>query len=537
MTKITTVFLILILLLASLLRLYRLTEVPLSLFGDEVDTGYQAYSILKTGRDYFGRRLPIHFQSYGDWRVPLYIYLDALSVALFGLNEFAVRLPAAVFGVLGVLATFFLAKVITKNNYIALVSSLLLSISPWHLQFSRGAFEAILMTVFYSLGIILFLKGIKKDVSSQLLIFSALVFGLTPYAYNTPKLFLPFILLVLIAIYRKEFLAKKKRLLLFIFTLFLVLVPLVWDTFSGPGLARFSSISIFSDKTTPERVRLAREDCDYTGALERVLHNKVVFWGKDFISNYLKSFSLDFLFISGDPNPRHSIGRGELYLFELPFLLIGLGLVLSQLLNGNRPSFLILSWLILTPLPAALTQNGGTHAIRLLHFLPWLQILTAMGIVHFYRFIKKSVFKFLFLLFLSLIVTVSLFLYLHDYYVHYPKKAGRWWNYGYKQVFEYINRHDDELERIYISPGWEPPVVYALFYSQYNPSLAQKELTISPHTLGKYVFQQLDSPPENGKILYVATPGIEEKKWKGYEKIETIKDLAGEEIFYLYRSK
>jgi hypothetical protein len=62
------VSLLLITLLGLLLRLYNLEKVPPSLFGDEVDVGYQAYSILKTGRDYMGQSWPISFHSLAEWR-------------------------------------------------------------------------------------------------------------------------------------------------------------------------------------------------------------------------------------------------------------------------------------------------------------------------------------------------------------------------------------------------------------------------------------------------------------------------------------
>src|SRR4030042_1148859 len=90
--------LVVIILVAAIVRLWKVGIIPPGLFGDEVDTGYQAYSILKTGRDYFGNFLPVHFQSFGDWRVPLYIYLDRLFVAFLGLSELAVRLPSAILG-------------------------------------------------------------------------------------------------------------------------------------------------------------------------------------------------------------------------------------------------------------------------------------------------------------------------------------------------------------------------------------------------------------------------------------------------------
>ena len=94
-------FLVLILILASFLRLWGLTKVPVSMFADELDVGYQAYSILKTGRDYMGNPWPLNFQSYSDLRTPLYIYAAVPTVSIFGISPLGVRLPAAIFGILG----------------------------------------------------------------------------------------------------------------------------------------------------------------------------------------------------------------------------------------------------------------------------------------------------------------------------------------------------------------------------------------------------------------------------------------------------
>src|SRR3989344_1271339 len=92
--------LIVILLFAAFLRFWKINEVPVSLFGDELDVGYQAYSILKTGKDYSGNFWPLHFHSLAEWRTPLYLYSSVPTVALFGISPLGVRLPAALFGVL-----------------------------------------------------------------------------------------------------------------------------------------------------------------------------------------------------------------------------------------------------------------------------------------------------------------------------------------------------------------------------------------------------------------------------------------------------
>src|SRR3989338_2374980 len=99
--------LLVILLVASLLRLWKLDQVPVSLFGDELDVGYQAYSILKTGKDYYGNPWPMHFHSLAEWRTPLYLYSAVPTVAVFGISPLGVRLPPPTFGVFALFFFFF----------------------------------------------------------------------------------------------------------------------------------------------------------------------------------------------------------------------------------------------------------------------------------------------------------------------------------------------------------------------------------------------------------------------------------------------
>src|SRR3989344_1238336 len=98
----TKYFLFLILTFASILRLWNLGGNPPHLTPDEAAVGYNAYSILKTGRDEYGEFLPIIFKSFGDYKPGLYVYLTVPSVAILGLNEFAARLPSAFFGIISV---------------------------------------------------------------------------------------------------------------------------------------------------------------------------------------------------------------------------------------------------------------------------------------------------------------------------------------------------------------------------------------------------------------------------------------------------
>src|SRR5437868_4259461 len=98
MKRTTLIILICITLFAGILRLWRLDTVPAGFNIDEAAFGYNAYSILKTGKDEYGTFLPLSLKSFGDYKAAGYAYIDIPFIALFGLNEFSVRLPSAILG-------------------------------------------------------------------------------------------------------------------------------------------------------------------------------------------------------------------------------------------------------------------------------------------------------------------------------------------------------------------------------------------------------------------------------------------------------
>ena len=103
--------LIVIVFIAVFLRFYQLGENPPALTWDEVAFGYNAYALGIDARDEFGRFLPLDYlESFGDFKPPMYAYLDILPIKLFGMTAFAVRFPSAILGVLTVIATFFSRK-------------------------------------------------------------------------------------------------------------------------------------------------------------------------------------------------------------------------------------------------------------------------------------------------------------------------------------------------------------------------------------------------------------------------------------------
>src|SRR3990167_7720331 len=121
----------LILVIALFLRFYQISNLPPSLNWDEVSIGYNAYSILKTGKDEWGQFLPLSFRAFGDYKLPVYIYLDVPFVVILGLNEIAVRLPSVLAGIGIVILTFFILKELTKSVYLSLWGMFIGAILPW----------------------------------------------------------------------------------------------------------------------------------------------------------------------------------------------------------------------------------------------------------------------------------------------------------------------------------------------------------------------------------------------------------------------
>src|SRR3989344_1593065 len=187
MIKNNLIVLILTILLAIFIRVYQLDKTPVELFGDEIDVGLQAYSLLTTGKDYFGNTLPLMFQSFTENRLPIFIYSAVPFVAVFGLNEWGVRLTGVFWGILGIFGIYLLSKKLF-NQKIALISALILAITPWHIQYSRqGGIEAEAMLTVLTFAVWTFLKGLERF---KYLIISVILFGLCFYLYATSALFI-----------------------------------------------------------------------------------------------------------------------------------------------------------------------------------------------------------------------------------------------------------------------------------------------------------------------------------------------------------
>ncbi len=507
----TFVILLLIIAIAAILRLWALGQVPPSPDWDEASLGYNAYSILHTGRDEYGEFLPFVLRSFDDYKPALYAYLVMPFIALFDLNVVAVRLPSALLGIMSIITTFFLVRELFKKDSIALLSSFLLAISPWHIQFSRIAFESNVGLTLNIVWVLFFIKGLKKY---WLLIPATLIAGLNIYVYQSDKVFTPLLFLAAILVYREKLFSIPKKYLLTAFAVgVIVVLPMISYTLTDKNaLARQKGVSIFNSDTTSltessKKILIDQQNNDLIGL---VFDNRRVQFARSIIFGYISHFDFNWLFIKGDEARHHAPGMGLMYLWELPFLLVGLYAFIFGDID-KKSKLLILAWFLITPIPASVT-GGVPHSVRTLNFLPTFQLFTAFGVLAFLNFSQKWKFKKIWISILITIILTNFAYYLNQYFVQQNYFNSKEWQYGYEEAVSFVKKNQSDYDKIIVSnkAPLDQSYMFFLFYLKYSPTLYQKEATYASggfrenHRFGKYYFQPIDLGANVGeKVLYV----------------------------------
>jgi 4-amino-4-deoxy-L-arabinose transferase-like glycosyltransferase len=521
-----------IIILAFGLRFYQLGSNPPSLDWDEAALGYNAYSLLKTGQDEYGTRFPLTFRSFDDYKPPVYVYLTIPSVAIFGLNDWAVRFPSAFLGTLTVVVFFLLVKELLGNLKLALLAMLFLAISPWHLQFSRVAFETNIALSFTVFGAWAFFRGLKKG---NFLILAILLFGTALYSYHSARAFVPLLGLSWVVIFRKKLIKFWRHCLLAAILGIIIILPLISIMTSVEGRMRLKGVSSISDQAilyqSIGKIQEDQESGNYL--LGRLFHNRRLVFAKILLQGYSYHFNLNWLFLKSDLNRHHAPGVGLLYLWELPFVLAG-----AYFLIKKKPKFyqVIFLWLLLAPVPAAPTTELP-HAVRTLNMVIPLHLLSAYGFYQFIQLVKKktTLTKKIFLLVVSGLLAANFFYYLHQYYVHMPLDWSSDWQYGRKQAVEATESMKDRYNKVVVSIELEQPHMFWLYNLKYDPVqyLAEGGTTSGGfaevrNKFDKYEFRPIDWEKDKNKedTLFV---GLPKEFPRGISAVKMIYYLDGEE--------
>ncbi len=486
MTSLKNKYILLIIILATVVRFYHLNKIPPSLYSDETDFGYNAYSLLKTGHDEYGVRLPTSLRSFGDWKSPLPSYIIIPSIYVLGLSEYALRLPAVLLGIASVILTYYITKELLKeqekSEKVALLSAFFIAISPWHILQSRAVLPMIPGNFLLLMGIYFFLLARK---STTYLAISAIFFALTLYDYLSFFIVTPLILLLSFLYSKKQIRLQSKISIIAALIALVLLLPLFSASLKEPNIlfGRAKNLSVFSDPGIIARQwELANQD--HNAWVTRLFHNKYELYAGSITSKFLSHLNPNYLFLTGDKSPPFQIpNMGILYIIDFFFLLIGLFCCFKQKIKIKN---LLLAWYFISLIPAALTfQTPASN--RSFNAITPLIILLAIGLAYAIRLTKLKIFP---AVLFSFIYSLSFSYFLNQYFIILPKYHSDWWNYGWKEVVKLTNSAKYQDKKIIISDVNGMPYIYFLFHNYYDPSKYQKEAKKNYYT-DKYGFEHV----------------------------------------------
>lgn len=514
------IFLLTIFVLGTVLRFYNLTATPAGFQMDEASKGYSAYSLLKTGRDDNNNLLPLNIDIFGDNSPAGYHYTAIIPVAVFGLNEFAVRFPGALFGSLTILAFFFLVYTLFNNKKLSLLSSFLLAISPWHINMSRASSESLVALFFIILGFSFVFWSIKTQRIIHVTL-AMLILSLSFLFYQTPKLFVPILFLTLLIFFFRNWKFKinsaYRKSLIFSFLFLSLLVFSLFFIVPG-GSGRFTQVNIFNAIETKLVIdeQIKNEGVIGTSPLiSRIFHNKIIGFTQTYTSNYLKHFSFDYLFVKGLPPLYQIPGIGVFYLVSLPFTLLGLFLLL---VNKNYLYKIPVLWITIGPLAASIS-NESNNLQRSLVMYPMFEILTAFGILYL---ITKAKNRKAWLPIISILFILN-FIYFHHQYFTLSKAFQPWYrNNGFAEMMKIVNKNYKDVDKIITTKSGGGYPLFQ-FYTKYDPIKYQKEGSPKDKNykgFGKFFFTPDDCPfiskdpliPREGKLIFVEHGSCKETK-------------------------
>jgi len=429
-------YLFLILALGTTIRICCLGEYPTGLGRDEVSTGYDAWSLMQTGRDQYGEILPLFARSYGDFNEALYRYLAVPSVFIFGLDDFSIRLPAALFGSLSILLLFLVGKEILGVRA-ALFQAFFLAVSPWHFHYSRVAFRVILFPFFLLLALWLWTKAIKRPT---LLPVAAAAFVLAAYTYSSARVFVPLFLLGLILVFFRCLAEMDRKILVVSFLVLLTgFSALAFFWFSPHGMSRAEGVLVIQPG--------------------------------QWILSYLRAFDPRFLLGgSKDFFLSEMTGYGLLYVLEAPFLLLGLSSIFFGASRGKPFQRILVLGLLLYPIPAIFTGIGFPR--RALIGSVFFPLFSGLGLCLVLTWIKRPFVRRMVgtAILMTVLSMTSDFLSL--YVKTYTPASWFHWDHGWEEAIKYAVDHSSG--DILISNSYPTPHFFILFYTKYPPRKYQE---------------------------------------------------------------
>jgi DNA-binding beta-propeller fold protein YncE/4-amino-4-deoxy-L-arabinose transferase-like glycosyltransferase len=339
----------LILMVALFLRGYRLADLPYGIWYDEGEAGLEAIRIYQ-GMPF----TPIG--TYSPNNPSLFFYLVAFAYKLLGINLLALRLTAAVVGVLTV-ATFYVLVKAILGHWTAIVAAALLAASSWHVNFSRFAMGYVTLAPLMEITALYFLlKGLRSGRRMDFA-WGGLMIGLGMSTYTGFRLFPA----VVVAYVLYGLLLNRDRvrhhlggIAIYVAIGLIVFTPLGVYALKHPKDfgQRMAQTSLFAEKDTwPARI----------SALESNIRKHVLMFN-----------------VRGDGNGRHGVpGAPTLDLVTASLFVVGFGYCLYR---WRSPAYFVLfTWFLVTMLAGILSLDWeAPQAARSVVAIPAVYAMAAV---------------------------------------------------------------------------------------------------------------------------------------------------------------
>jgi|GEM_PF-838140 len=553
--------LIFCLVIAAIMRLPLFTHVPGGLNRDEAALGYNAYSILKTGKDEYGKFLPVTITSFGDEKLPGYVYTLVPFIDALGLNIFAIRLPSLLSGFviifeMGVLALFVGRSLKFSQHTQILLSTLVmlfLAVSPWANHFSRVAYEAHLAMAFFLLGLITYISSHETLVRRRqnvYMIVTAASWSFTLLTYHSYQIFMPFFVVAL-AIFDWQRIKKFSKTAL-IFSLLIGALTagiLLQSGIVQANAVKNSGITPFQKSHLAELANEYRTYLPGDNALyERILVNPATEAVVIFAQNWISIISGTFFFIQGSGHGDHNPGNfANFPLFIAP--LLGFGLL--QLWENRQNPYIkrIGLWISLGMIPAALTIQP-LHEIRLSPIFPAILLVSALGATILWTSIKarrlRQIVGAAFLVIIAL-STMRIFI---QYLFIIPAHIDS--NEKYHLLARSLAFYQKEGYPVITQSPTSSPYIWYLVENKYDPKLLQSQIERYPIDSGGFihvkrignvyfetiVWDELFLWSKKTPLILIFTPkeiGSDHRKDPRMTKLDTIVNEHGEVAYEVWK--
>lgn len=450
--------LIAILIIGAFLRFYKLGNIPSGLYVDEAATGYNAYSILKTGKDEYGKHFPIAFRFFGSYSPPLYTYLTAPVISLKGLEITAVRFISALIGTLGILIMYLFLKnlKLIKSGSTPILVAFLFALTPWAIFFSRAGYELNLGFILLSLGSLFLWLAFKNP---KFFIIGFPVLSLSTYGAHAERFLVPLFILLFLILFRKELFSRNKSQVLTGLAIALVM--------QIPNLYLLMTPSFFTKSDLFFKNALIEQSLKISKLFPSFVSLPLAF-AREFLSRFLVYFSPRSLFFLEDPDPQRSApGLSLFYPWVVILYLVGFYVLFRNIkeLSAKFITFL----LVVFTLPLALTSDPFSSQ-RGLHLLLPLTLIVGLGADFFIGRWKKVA-----IVSLVLANLASLIFLWRSYFVLVPHERAKIWGYGFSQLAEEIKGRQNDLFLI-DQARIKPAYIELAFFLKYPPEKLQNSV-------------------------------------------------------------